>query len=88
MVSMRLHLLGGRGMTKEMSGGLNSVDFAPKRGLGLVCRDVDRFGRRLYRPVVEGLMGGRSVRILPMELGCELTEKAAAESAAHWAQVV
>lgn len=48
---------------------LRSVCFRPVNVVAVLSSDRDHFGRRLYRPVVNGQINGSTVRILLAGLG-------------------
>lgn len=63
------------------------VEFVPVSVVAVLCRDRDRLGRLLYRPMVKGLVGGSQVNVFPLECGCELSPVEAKALGEKWCQV-
>lgn len=65
---------------------LRGVDFIPAGVSACECRERDQYGRVLYRPLVEGELGGSLVRIVPMEVEPSCSAREAIELGEKWAE--
>lgn len=73
--------------SRSISSLLRSVDFVPQKVEVRPC-GKDRFGRQLYRPMVDGTMSGSRCVIIPVDLGLYSSVDEAIADAVSWAQLV
>jgi len=67
---------------------LRGVDFVPLNVRALRVDRRDRFGRQMYRPMVEAMLSGSSVQIVPMDLGQFSSADDAVRDGVSWSQMV
>jgi hypothetical protein len=67
---------------------LRGVDFVPVRVAACECKHRDNFGRVLYRPLVDGQLGGSIVRIVPMDIEPSSSTTEAIELGEKWAELL